>query len=175
MSNEIPEIPAADSALGLLAATMGSTARVYHCGYVVPDLDKAMVVLREALGVAFAPPMELPYRRMQTPDGVIEIDQPLRLTYSSLPVHVELIQSAPGTLWEADTGLRGHHLGVWADDLAAESARLSALGLPLHTHGLGDDGELTGFAYHATPFGMYLELVDSVAKQFYPGWFAQAT
>jgi len=175
MSTDIPGIPAADTALGLLAATMGSTARVYHCGYVVPDLDEAISALREALGVAFAPPMELPYHRMRTPDGIIEIDQPLRLTYSSLPVHVELIQSARGTLWEADTGLRGHHLGVWADDLAAESARLSALGLPLHTHGLGDDDELTGFAYHETPFGMYLELVDSVAKQFYPGWFAQAS
>lgn len=169
------EIPAADTALGLLAATMGSTARVYHCGYVVPDLDEAMVVLREALGVEFAPPMELPYHRMRTPAGDVEVERPLRLTYSSLPVHVELIQSAPGTLWEADTGLRGHHLGVWADDLAAESARLSALGLGLHTHGLDDDGGLAGFAYHETPFGMYLELVDSVAKHFYPGWFAQAS
>jgi hypothetical protein len=167
------DIPAADTPLGLLAATMGSTARAYHAGYVVPDLDEAMRALGEALGVEWAPPIDLPIRHMRTRDGDVEVE-PLRLTYSTLPTHVELIQSQPGTLWVADQGLRGHHLGVWADDLAAESARLSELGLPLHTCGLDEQGEMASFAYHETPFGLYLELVDAVAKAFYPLWFAQA-
>jgi Glyoxalase/Bleomycin resistance protein/Dioxygenase superfamily len=168
------QIPEADAPLGLLAATMGSTARAYHCGYVVRDLHEAMRVLGEAIGVQWAPPMDLPITRMRTPDGAVEME-PLRLTYSSLPIHIELIEEQAGSIWVADELLRGHHLGVWADDLAAESARLSALGLPLHTSGLDDDGEMASFAYHETPFGIYIELVDSIAKAFYPLWFAQAS
>jgi hypothetical protein len=165
--------PTADS-LGLLAATMGPTARAYHAGYVVRDLEQAMDVLGAAMDVVWAPPMDYPGRRFMTRDGEIDVPQ-LRLTYSTLPVHIELIQEAPGTLWVADEGgLRGHHIGVWADDLAADSQRLVALGLPIHTHGLDEHGNLASFTYHETPFGLYIELVDSIAKSFYPLWFASA-
>jgi hypothetical protein len=167
------QIPSQDLPLGLLAATMGSTARAYHTGFVVRDLEPAMRVLGAALGVRWAPAMDLPIPRLRTPDGEVEAPA-LRFTYSILPIHVELIQEAPGSLWVADEGLRGHHIGVWAEDLASESARLEALGLPLHTHGIDDEGRMASFAYHETSFGVYLELVDAVAKSFYPLWFAQA-
>jgi hypothetical protein len=160
-------------ALGLLAATMGPTARAYHTGYVVRDLDRAMAVLGEAMGIRWAPVIDYPGARVRTRDGILEIPR-LSLTYSTLPVHIELIQEAPGSLWVAGSDLRGHHIGVWADHLEAESARLEALGLPLHTHGLDADGKMWSFAYHETPFGLYVELVDAAAKSFYPHWFAQA-
>ena len=162
-----------NAALGLLAATMGPQARAYHTGYVVRDLERAMALLGGAMGVRWAPVMDYPGTKLRTRDGIIEVPR-LRFTYSTLPVHVELIQEAPGSLWVAGGELKGHHIGVWADDLEAESARLEALGLPLHTHGLDADGKMWSFAYHETPFGLYIELVDSVAKAFYPQWFAQA-
>ena len=46
---------------------------------------------------------------------------------SAKTVHVELIEDAPGTLWDFGDRQRGHHLGVWADDVAAEADRLDAL------------------------------------------------
>ncbi len=168
------EISTEDRSLGLLAATLGATARVFHAGFVVRDLDGAMSLLGEALGVNWAKPLETPAMKLRTGSGDIEIPG-MRLTYSVQPAHVELIEEVAGTLWEAETGMRGHHVGMWTDDLAGEVARLEALGLPLHTHGLNDAGELATFAYHETPFGMYLELVDTAAKGFYPKWFALAT
>jgi hypothetical protein len=167
------EIPAEDRSLGLLAATLGATARVFHAGFVVRDLDAAMSVLGAALAVNWAKPLAAPAMKLRTPAGDIEIPG-MRLTYSAQPAHVELIEAVPGTLWEAETGMRGHHVGMWTDDLAGEVARLEALGLPLHTHGLDGAGRLSTFAYHETNFGMYLELVDTAAKGFYPQWFAQA-
>jgi len=162
----------ADAGLGLLAATLGTRARVFHAGFVVRDFAAAMKLLGEALRVDWAKPLETPPMRLGTRDGEIEVPR-MRLTYSVQPVHVELIEAIPGTLWEADTGLRGHHIGVWTDDLAGESARLESLGLPLHTHGVDEAGKLATFAYHETTFGMYLEIVDTAARAFYPKWFAQ--
>lgn len=167
------EIPTEDRSLGLLAATLGATARVFHAGFVVRELDAAMRVLGEALGVDWAKPLETPAMKLRTPAGDIEIPG-MRLTYSAQPAHIELIEEVPGTLWEAEAGMRGHHIGMWTDDLAGEVRRLEALGLPLHTHGLDHAGELSTFAYHETTFGMYLELVDTAVKGFYSRWFAEA-
>lgn len=159
------------TALGVLAATMGADARVYHVGFVVPDLDEAIATLEPALGVHFTEPMELAGLSVENRNGPAEVA--LRLVYSARPVHVELIESAPGSLWDFDDRARGHHLGVWADDVAAEADRLDALGLRRTWWAAGADGR-TVFSYHETPYGFFIELVDSVAKAFYPGWFRAA-
>jgi hypothetical protein len=153
---------------GILAATVGEHARVYHVGFVVPDLEAAMAHLGEALGVTFVPPMQLPYPELMTPDGPKPAK--LRLTYATRPVHVELIESCGDTLWDWESRQRGHHLGVWADDIEAEADRLDALGMPRLWWVHGDDGKMV-FSYHDTPYGFYIELVGSVAKAFYPAMF----
>ena len=84
--------------LGVLAATMGAGSRVYHVGFVVPDLEEAIATLGPALGVSFLPPLELPFSTLETPAGAREVS--LRLTYSTRPVHVELIASVSGSLWD---------------------------------------------------------------------------
>jgi hypothetical protein len=154
--------------LGVLAATMGGDARVYHVGFVVPDLEEAIASLGPALGITFLPPFELPYSTLETPSGSREVT--LRLTYSTRPTHVELIQSDAGTLWDFDDRRRGHHLGVWADDVEAEADRLEGLGMTRLWWARDADGTMT-FSYHDTPYGFYLELVTSVARPGMPGWF----
>lgn len=156
---------------GVVGATVGANARVYHVGFVVQDMEAAMAHLGAALGITFVPPIELPYREITTPDGPKPAQ--LRLTYSTRPVHVELIESCGDTLWDWESRQRGHHLGVWADDMEAEADRLDAHGMPRLWWVRGDDGKLI-FSYHDTPYGFYLELVDSVAKPFYPAMFAGA-
>ena len=160
-----------DAELGLLAATMGPEARVYHVGFVVPDLEEAVATLGPALGVTFTEPMVLPAMEVHNASGPADVE--LRLVYSTSPVHVELIDDAPGTLWDFDERQRGHHLGVWADDVATEADRLDSLGLERVWWAVGEDGRLT-FSYHRTPFGFYIELVGTVARAFYPAWFRQA-
>lgn len=157
--------------LGVLAATMGADARVYHVGFVVPALDAAMTKLGEALGIVFTEPMNLPFTKLQTPDG--ERDVALRFAYSTRPVHIELIAAAPGTLWDFATQERGHHVGVWADDVESEATRLESLGMPRVWWASDLEGR-PAFSYHETPFGFYIELVGAAAKAFYPDWFRAA-
>ena len=162
--------PAELQGLGLFAASFGISARVYHVGFVVPDLDAAIPAMTEVLGVPFTAPMELPLPRLDTPDGRHEVA--IRYAYSTRPINVELIESVPGTLWDFDDRVRGHHLGIWADDVAAESDRLASLGMPAAWWGSDETSGRRIFSYHLTPFGFYVELVDSIAKSFYPEWFA---
>ena len=68
-----------------------------------------------------------------------------------------------GTLWDFDDRRRGHHLGVWADDVEAEADRLEGLGMTRLWWARDADGTMT-FSYHDTPYGFYLELVTSVAR-----------
>lgn len=160
-----------EAGLGLLAATMGPSARVYHVGFVVPDLAEAAASLGAALDVTFTEPMVLPDFEVHTREGRRDLE--LRLVYSTRPVHVELIEDAPGTLWDFADSQRGHHLGVWADDVAVEADRLDALGWERVWWAVGGDGQLA-FTYHQTPYGFYVELVGTVAKAFYPEWFRAA-
>lgn len=157
--------------LGLLAPTMGSSARVFHTGYVVPSLDDAIASLSEVLGVRFADPIEPGFAVLHSPDGPRHV--PLRLTYSTRPTHIELIESVPGTLWDFDDERKGHHLGMWTADAAADGKRLEEHGFRRLWWADNDDGR-TMFSYHETPYGFYIELVDEVAKAFYPDWFAAA-
>src|SRR3954452_21582556 len=69
--------------LGPLAGTLGTGARVYHAGFVVPDLDEAMAVLGPVLGVTFGPAVELPFTTLETPRGSRDVR--LRLAYSTRP------------------------------------------------------------------------------------------
>jgi len=147
--------------LGVLAATMGAGSRVYHVGFVVPDLEEAIATLGPALGVSFLPPLELPFSTLETPAGAREVS--LRLTYSTRPVHVELIASVSGSLWDFDDRRRGHHVGIWADDIESEADRLDGLGMPRLWWVRGPDGVMI-FSYHDTPYGFYIELVNSTFR-----------
>jgi hypothetical protein len=147
--------------LGSLAATMGTGSRVYHVGFVLPHLEDAIATLGPALGITFGPVVELPFTTLETPAGARDVV--LRLTYSPRPVHVELISSAPGTLWDFDDQRRGHHLGVWTDDIASEADRLDRAGMPRLWWVRGPDGALV-FSYHDTPYGFYIELVNDAFR-----------
>lgn len=144
--------------LGVLAGTVGSSSRVYHVGFVVPDLQEAIATLGPALGISFLPPLELPFSILETPAGSREVS--LHLTYSTRPVHVELIGSVSGSLWDFEDRRRGHHVGVWADDMEAEADRLDSLGMPRLWWVRAPDGAII-FSYHDTPYGFYIELVNS--------------
>lgn len=148
--------------LGVLAGTFGSSSRVYHVGFVVPDVDEAIGTLGKTLGVTFMPATAFPFPVLQTPSGPREV--PLRLTYSLRPVHVELIGSAPGSLWDFEDRRRGHHLGVWTEEIESEADRLGGLGMPRLWWVHDPEGRMV-FSYHDTPYGFYIELVNSAFRR----------
>ena len=97
--------------------------RLFHTGIRVADLDKAMAELGPSLGVRWAQPRE-GEQPVWTPEGGAQ-QIPLRFTYSvEGPQHLELLEGAPGSIWEADGSPGVHHVGVWVDDIVEETGRL---------------------------------------------------
>lgn len=94
---------------------------------------------------------------VRLPDGEAEID--LRFTYSRTTPRLEVIRTVPGTPWTPAAGSGVHHLGYWSDDVAADSARLSARGYVNEVSGIRPDGSLY-WAYHRSPDGPRIELVS---------------
>ena len=93
--------------------------RLFHTGVRVPDLDKAMAELGGTLGLTWATPVEW-QQPVWTPEAGAHTF-PLRFTYSCEgPMHVELLDGAPGSPWDAGATPGAHHLGVWVDDVPAE-------------------------------------------------------
>ncbi|HZE39162.1 MAG TPA: VOC family protein [Stackebrandtia sp.] len=134
---------------------MAALTPPYHIALVVEDLDAAMADLGRTIGLEWNAPF--------VGGGHLEMDGQVvegapRVVFSRQgPPYLELVERVPGTVW-AETGL--HHIGLWTDDIAAESANLEDRGAPLEAHGARGDGQRTFFCYHQTASGMRVELVD---------------
>lgn len=144
---------------------------MFHLGFVVEDVTLAAGQLSEMFGVHWTPVADREIH-LTGPDGPWRT--PLATCYSREgPVHLELIQAVPGTIWRQPLGvLTPHHVGVWSDDLQAASAELSEQDLPMVATYDRADQAVSGFAYHQMPDGMFLELLDSSRKPAFDAWFA---
>jgi lactoylglutathione lyase len=145
--------------------------RIFHTGVRVPDLDVAMKELGDALGVEWASPCEWD-QPVWTPDRGAEAF-PLRFTYSTEgPQHVELLQGAPGSVWHAGSAPGVHHVGVWVDDVAADTQRLLDDGWSVVAAAASPEAGWGGFTYVAPPHGTIVELVDARALPRFEAWWA---
>ena len=74
----------------------------------------------------------------------------LRFTYSAEgPQHVELLQGAPGSIWDGRDFPGVHHLGVWVDDVGKETERLLDAGWTLEMAQVSPDDGFGVFTYVA--------------------------
>jgi hypothetical protein len=141
--------------------------RIFHNGYAVPELEPAMAELTAILGLEWASISERTMRIADPDHGLIDAD--VRVGYSTTgPPHVELIQSVTPTMWSTETAYL-HHVGVWARDIEADSARLERSGLPRDSYGLNDDGS-TRFVFHRHPFGPLIELIPVSSRARFEQW-----
>jgi methylmalonyl-CoA/ethylmalonyl-CoA epimerase len=95
--------------------------RLNHIAIVVPDLDAAAVVYRDALGARVSPPQPLPAHGVtvvfvELPNTKIELLQPLG---ADSPVRGFLDKNPAGGM---------HHLCYEVDDIIAARGRLRAQG-----------------------------------------------
>lgn len=134
-------------------------------------LEANVVSMGAALNVTFCPPALIPFTEVETPNGKVPVE--LKVAYSTRPCHVELIQAHPGSMYAADTDWKGIHLGVWAENVEAEMERLAGMGMPAEWWGRSANGGIP-FSFHRTPFGIYIELVSTVARQFMQRQFVAA-
>jgi methylmalonyl-CoA/ethylmalonyl-CoA epimerase len=132
----------------------------HHVGLVVPDIEAAYEELGQLGGgwVRVAEGREVEIRMAR---GKVRCR--LNAAYSRLgPTHLELIQSAEGTVWDPRPDGYIHHLGYWvpADELVRRSREYEAMGIPLEATRWNEDGAPRGWAYHRWPGGFRIELVE---------------
>jgi catechol 2,3-dioxygenase-like lactoylglutathione lyase family enzyme len=142
---------------------MALVGRLYHVGIVVPDIEVAQAHLTDLLGITWGPILETD--ALDVRDGAgHDLVVPNKVSYSTEPPHLELVEEVPGSVWECNEHSNLHHIGVWTDALPADSAVYSELRCPLQLCGRAADGALQQFAYHRDPLGVRIELVDLAMK-----------
>ena len=144
---------------------------MFHVGVRVPDLDEAMRNLTAATEVSWS---KVQHRRQQIwlPDrGATAVE--LRFTYSSAgPVHFELLQGEPGSIWDAGEGPGRHHLGFWVDDVASTTEELLGHGWTLELAAKAPGEGYGAFTYVRSPTGTIVEPVAATVKAAFERWWA---
>jgi hypothetical protein len=123
-----------------------STARIYHVGIVVSDLERAMAQLTDVAGVSWGRVQRYPVD-FTTPAGSRTFHQTFVMTLEG-PPYIELLVATPGSVWER-TGM--HHLGLWSEDVPGESARAEARGCMWEQAIVDANGRRAGGCYHILP------------------------
>ena len=133
----------------------------FHVGIVVPRLEEALEHLSATLGLRWGP--------VTASDVTIEDGDgrrttvPLRLVYSVEPPYIEVIEEAPGTVWECNPYSNLHHIGFWADGLQASHDHLVASACPREVAGAGGRAPEV-FSFHRDPLGVRVELLDAATR-----------
>lgn len=146
-------------------------ARCYHQGVRVPDLRDAMAELGPSLGVTWCEPQEREQAVWLPGLGATTI--PLKFTYSADgPQHIELLEGAPGSVWDGREQPGLHHVGVWSDDVAADTEAMLAAGWSLLLAQTAPEDGYGVFTYVQPPSGLLVEFVWSAVKPMFDRWFA---
>jgi hypothetical protein len=138
----------------------------FHIGITTDDLSSSMRELAAGLGVSWTAP-NTPDGILYTVDGVAQ-DRPVSCVSREGPVHIDLIEGKPGTVWET-SGPRLHHFAYWTNDLRGDIARLAQDGWRLEMTMADAEGRPTVFAYLVADSGFRLELIDDAGRDDYTG------
>lgn len=137
----------------------------FHYGIVTGDLAASMSQLSVALGVTWTAPGS-GGTLFHSVDGRPQ-PQPVSAISREGPIHIDLIQGEPGTIWAAPDGPRLHHFAYWTDDLEDDIARLTRDGWRLELTKPDAGGRPTVFAYLVRDDGFRVELIDAAGKETY--------
>ncbi|MFC1416150.1 VOC family protein [Streptacidiphilus cavernicola] len=154
------------------AAAVLTPEALFHTGLVVDDLEQAMAVLSAAAGYHWTSVMELEVTA-RTAAGV-QAPVAQRFVLSVEEPRLELVEAIPGTVWVSDGTNGAHHVGYWAEAeaIAASSAALVELGLPVEaSNDHAADGQLL-WVYHRGPGGTRFELLSTAMRGPMEAWIA---
>lgn len=132
----------------------GTPSKINHLGIAVRDLEQALAVWRDGLGLQVQQIVELPDRGLRVAflpcgEATIELLAPL---HDQSEISKFLEDRGPGI----------HHVCLETADLQAASARASAAGLRLLGDGpkLGAEGYPVRFAHPKSTAGALVELLE---------------
>jgi catechol 2,3-dioxygenase-like lactoylglutathione lyase family enzyme len=87
-----------------------------------------------------------------------------------------LLQGPVGTIWDGSEHPGVHHVGLWADDVAAETQRCLDAGWTLELAQCSPEEGFGTYTYVRPPgAGMLVELVSSAALPRFESWWAGGT
>jgi lactoylglutathione lyase len=145
--------------------------RIYHFGIRVPDIHEAMTELGSSLGLTWCSLQEREQSVWTPETGLTTVA--LRFTYSTEgPQHVELLEGAPGSIWDGSGRTGIHHVGVWVDDVAAETRTLVEQGWTVAAAQTDPGKGFGAFTYVVPPIGAIVELVSSAIEPMFQRWWA---
>jgi catechol 2,3-dioxygenase-like lactoylglutathione lyase family enzyme len=146
-------------------------SKLFHIGIRVPDIDQAMAEIGAAMGVTWASVQDREMSVWLPDHGPASMR--LALTYSvEGPVHLELLQGPPGSIWDGADAPGAHHFGVWSDDVGGETRRLLAAGWTLELAAAAPEDGFGRFSYVRSPTGFLLEPVSVASRPRFERWWA---
>jgi len=135
-----------------------SRSELFHVGIVVPDLELARDHYTAVLGVVFGPIVEGPME-VRDAEGN-DLVFPHRVSYTTTPPYLELIEEMPGTIWVCNEYSNLHHLGYWSDDLAGDAHAMTAARCPMELHARTGLQCPELWIQHRDRFGVRIEMID---------------
>ncbi|MCX4090727.1 VOC family protein [Nocardia sp. alder85J] len=133
----------------------------FHLGIVTTDFDATVAALTATLGYEWGIRMTNPVD-VELPTGPRQVE--LTCQFSIQQPRLEIVSSVAGTLWEPVPGGGIHHLGYWADDVAADVAELTRNGWEVEATrpmpGTDPADGVLFFAFLSSARGFRIELVD---------------
>jgi hypothetical protein len=146
--------------------------RFFKTGIVVTDLEAAMAELGGQLGVEWTP-VQAVALSVRTQVALEELELNVVVSREG-PTYLELIEAQPEGYYAAPDGSYLHHVGLWVDDLAAESKRLEAAGWEREAAGEYEGVSPVAFAFHRSPWGLRIELGDRANVGAWDAWTSGA-
>jgi len=128
--------------------------RLNHIGIAVEDLEEAIRLYRDVIGLSFQGIEEVPSERVRV--AMFQVGD----------TRIELLQGtgddSPITKFIAKRGMGVHHLAFCVDDAGAELERLSSSGLRLldESPRKGAHGTRVVFVHPKSTMGVLTELVE---------------
>ncbi len=144
---------------------------LYHTGIVVDDLEATMSWFTAVAGYTWTDVVTVD-QDVVTAGG--EMTVPMKMVYSGAEPRLELLQTAPGTVWlPADSGV--HHIGYWSDDVESDLTTLEFSGMSIEVKSFNPDGSGTLlWAYAIGTTGPRVELVSRSMQPFIAYWWDSA-
>jgi len=143
----------------------------YHQGVRVPDIAAAMDEIGATLGITWCTPQEREQPVWLPEVGLTSVA--LKFTYSAEgPQHVELLEGAPGSIWDGREQPGIHHVGVWSDDVPGDTEAAVARGWKVAAAQRPPEEGYGAFTYVQPPSGLIVEYVTTAVRPMFERWFA---
>jgi hypothetical protein len=154
------------AALPTHTGVLGPGWDFYHVGIVTRRLEDGQESLGALLSLEWSSTKEGAEPGLATPDGLV--DWTARLAHSrNGPLHVELLEGSPGSVWETDDLARLHHIAFWSDDVTKDALALVADGWRVEMTFFDAEGRPSNVAYMTRPGVPRVELVNAARR---PAW-----